>query len=356
MGLRSFIGKRIIFSIILLIAVMLLNFFLFMVMPGDPVSLFVNPVRGSSEGRAEQIARLKAIWGLDKPIEQRVLTYLVNMLTWNFGVSQMTRNPVGGEMMYRVPFTLLLMGGSSVLAIVAGVFIGVLVAHKRGGKLDSSMVLSSLIFYSLPTFWMGMMFILIFYTLLHVLPGAHPFPPDWTLPGNWPNALAIGTSTQGSQTLGIAFSINGFEALTLISGYVRHWILPISTLTLFQYGGFLLLTRATMIETLTEDYVVTARAKGVKEQSVLFKHALKNASLPLITASALQFGFMLSGAIITESVYSMPGLGGWIWRAIQYQDYAVLQAIFYVVALCVIIANVAADLLYGVIDPRIKYG
>jgi len=356
MGLRAFIGKRIIFSLVLLLLVMLLNFFLFMVMPGDPVSLFVNPVRGSQEGREAQIARLKAIWGLDKPIEQRVMTYIVNMLTWNFGVSQMTRNAVGGEMMYRVPFTLILMGGSSVLAIVAGVFIGVLVAHKRGGKLDNSMVLSSLVFYSLPTFWMGMMFILIFYTLLHVLPGAHPFPPAWTLPGEWPNALAIGTSTEGSQTLGIAFSINGSEAIELISGYVRHWILPVSTLTLFQYGGFLLLTRATMLETLTEDYIVTARAKGVKESSVLFKHALKNASLPLITATALQFGFMLSGAIITESVYSLPGLGGWIWRAIQYYDYAVLQAIFYVVALCVIIANFAADLLYGVIDPRIKYG
>jgi len=356
MGLRTFIGKRIIFSFILLLLVMTLNFVIFMVMPGDPVSLFVNPVRGSQEGRAEMIARIKAIWGLDKPIEIRFLTYIQNMLTWNFGVSQMTRNPVGGEMTYRLPFTLILMGGSSVLAIVAGVFLGVLVAHKRGGKFDSSMVLTSLVFYSLPTFWMGMIFILIFYTSLGWLPHAHAFPPPWTLPGNWPNPLTIATSTQSTQTFNIVFSVNPAEMLRLVSGYVTHSILPVLTLTLFQYGGYLLLTRATMLEALTEDYIVTARAKGVKETSVLYRHALKNASLPLITSAALAFGFMLSGAIITESVYSWPGLGGWIWDSIQYQDYAVLQAIFYIIALCVIIANFVSDLLYGVIDPRIKYG
>jgi peptide/nickel transport system permease protein len=123
-----------------------------------------------------------------------------------------------------------------------------------------------------------------------------------------------------------------------------------------MYGGYLLLTRATMLEVLTEDYIVTAKAKGLKERAILFRHALKNASLPLITNAAISLGFVLSGAIITEQVFNYPGLGMWTWKAIDFTDYPVLQCIFYLVALSVIIANFMADLLYGVIDPRIRYG
>jgi len=127
------------------------------------------------------------------------------------------------------------------------------------------------------------------------------------------------------------------------------------TLTLFSYGGYLLLTRATMLEALTEDYIVTAIAKGVTERTILLRHALKNASLPLITSAALSFGFILSGAIITETVYTYEGLGHWILAAIDARDYPVVLPVFYIIAICVIIANFIADLLYGVIDPRIKY-
>jgi peptide/nickel transport system permease protein len=137
---------------------------------------------------------------------------------------------------------------------------------------------------------------------------------------------------------------------------LQYIILPGAVLTLFTYGGFLLLTRACVLEVLPEDYIVTARAKGLKERTVLFKHALKNASLPIITSVALQFGFILSGAIITEGVFQYAGLGTAIYRAILYKETPIMQAIFYVIALCVIIANFIADLLYGVIDPRIKYG
>jgi len=135
-----------------------------------------------------------------------------------------------------------------------------------------------------------------------------------------------------------------------------HLFLPVVVLTLFLYGSFLLLTRATMMETLTEDYITTARAKGLKERAILFKHALKNASLPVITNAAIAIGFILSGAIITEQVFNIPGLGQWTWAAIPYKDYPVLHCIFYLTALCVIIANFIADILYGVVDPRIKYG
>jgi peptide/nickel transport system permease protein len=156
--------------------------------------------------------------------------------------------------------------------------------------------------------------------------------------------------------LKIGFSISSEGTWALIGGYLMHAVLPLMTLTLFSIGGWLLLTRATMLDTITEDYIVTARAKGLSESAVLYKHAFKNASLPIITSAAMTFGFVLSGAIITETVFSYPGIGGWIWEAIQYRDYSVLMAVFYVISLCVIVANIVSDLLYGVIDPRIKYG
>jgi peptide/nickel transport system permease protein len=146
------------------------------------------------------------------------------------------------------------------------------------------------------------------------------------------------------------------DLLNLVGGFVRHLFLPLTTLVLFNFGGWLLLTRATMIETITEDYVLTARAKGVGETAILLRHALKNASLPIITSAALSFGFVLSGAIITETVYTYPGVGGWTFFAIGVRDIIVLMAIFYVISICVIIANIIADLLYGVLDPRIKIG
>jgi peptide/nickel transport system permease protein len=355
MGLRGYIFKRIVYSFVLLILVLALNFIIFWVMPGDPISLFINPVKGSEELRRITAETLKNLWGIGDPLPVQFLRYLQNMLTWQFGQSFVSFRPIASELQYYIPFTILLMGGSTVLSIVFGVIFGVLVAHKRGGKFDSSMVITSLIFYSLPTFWMGMIFIIVFSSMLGWFPIKGAYPSSWTLPGRWPNALTV-NPTSSPQTLNIMFDLNIGNMLTLITGFAWHSFLPIMTLTLFQYGGYLLLARATMIEALTEDYVITARAKGVKERTVLFRHALKNASLPLITNAALSFGFMLSGAIITETVYTWPGIGGWIWFSIQNKDFPALQALFYIVALSVILANFISDLLYGIIDPRIKYG
>jgi peptide/nickel transport system permease protein len=255
-------------------------------------------------------------------------------------------------MLSRLPFTIALLGGSITIAIVIGVLLGVIAAHKRGTLFDTASVSSSLVFYSLPTFWMGMIFILIFTVTLGWFPHAGAAPYEWAT--NPPQPLTITTSQ--SNFLAITFSIDPSETLKLITGYLRHAFLPMLTLVLFQYGGFLLLTRATMLEVITEDYIVTAKAKGVDDRTILLKHALKNASLPLITSAALAFGFMFGGAMITEAVYTWPGLGRWIFEALAGPDYFILQAAFYVISVAVILANFLADLLYGVIDPRIRYG
>jgi peptide/nickel transport system permease protein len=200
----------------------------------------------------------------------RYLKYLKNMLTWSFGIT-LSNKPVAVEMVWRIPYTLILLGGSGVLAIVIGVVLGALAAYKRGGTFDTVSVVSSLVFFSLPTFWMGLVFILIFYTDLGWFPHAGAFPYEWSI--NAPKVFNV--TTTSANPLGMVISISPNDLWAYTSGILKHAFLPVMTLTLFQYGAFLLLSRATMIEALTEDYIVTARAKGVTERNVVFRHALK---------------------------------------------------------------------------------
>jgi peptide/nickel transport system permease protein len=341
MGLRAFILKRIIYSVILLFFVLTLNFIIFQLMPGNPIATLASSGR-LRPGQPEEIFKL---WGFDQPLHVKYGKYLVNMLTGQFGYSYLSNSPVGYEIGSRLMNTLVLVGSSTILSIIVGVLLGVLAAYKRGGIFDTLSVIVSLVTYSLPSFWMGMIFLLFFSYQLHWFPSAGAVPAEWALA--WPAPLWKGT------LFGLEIAVPG---LIEIQGRLWHLLLPMIVLTLFSYGGFLLLTRSTMLETLTEDYVVTARAKGLTERTVLLKHALKNASLPLITSIALSFGFLLTGAIITEQVFTYQGLGKWIWDAIGFNDYPVMQAIFYVIAVCVIVANFMADMLYGLVDPRIKYG
>ncbi len=332
MALRSYILKRTIYSIILLFFVITLNFFIFTLLPGDPADFLAAPGRLINE---QQINQVLTLYGLEPgtPIWVRYTRYVQNMLTWNFGYSLHGAGTVRIEILERLPNTLVLVGLSVVLSIIVGTFLGVIAAAKRGGKFDTVSILTSLTTFSLPTFWMGIMLLIVFFYYLQWFPGGGPYPLEWTAPGAWPK-----------------------DFLTEFLGRLRHMFLPVLTLTLFQYGGFLLLTRASMLEVLSEDYVVTARAKGLPQRTVLFKHALKNASLPLITNAAIALGFVLSGAIITETVFSWPGLGKWTFDSIIFNDPPALQAIFYIVALCVIVATFISDIILGVVDPRIRYG
>jgi len=336
LGLREYIARRVITSIFIVIVIISLNFVIFDVMPGSPLETFIQPGRIRDPA---QLEALKRMFGLDKPTHIRYFIYLKNMLTFNFGISFQSQKPIAAEIGERLLNTFLLVGLSTIISIVLGIIIGVYVAYKRGSLIDTGAVLFSLTFYSLPSFWIGMVLLMIFAVNLGWFPVAGATPREWGDPNIWP------TPPQWPK-----------DWLEIIRGRLYHLALPLTTLVLFQVGGYILLTRAVMIETLTEDYVLTARAKGLPERTVLFKHALKNGSLPLITQIALAFGFMFSGAIISEQVFTYRGMGWWIWNAIAMQDYPVLQAVFYIIALCVVAANFIADVVYGLIDPRIKYG
>ncbi|MEM3361449.1 MAG: ABC transporter permease [Candidatus Bathyarchaeia archaeon] len=333
MGLKGYIIKRIINMAILVILVLTINFLIFEAMPGNPLEAYIAKASQSGGMTPERLEELKKAFGIGLPWYEKYPRYVYSMLTFNFGHTtpqysgKKVVDIIFGE---ALPNTLLLLGISSVIAIILGILFGAIAAHKRGSLLDSFLVLISLLTFSLPTFWMGLIFQYIFGFYWKILP------------------------LQGTLTIE--------KVAELIQNPVLYWldrlqyiVLPALVLTLFTYGGFVLLTRACVLEVLPEDYIVTARAKGVKERTVLFKHALKNASLPIITSIALQFGFILSGAIITETVFQYHGLGIEIYNAISMREVPVMQAIFYIIALCVIIANFVADLLYGVIDPRIRY-
>jgi len=341
LGFRTYVIKRLAFCVVLLFCVLAIDFAIFELMPGNPIEFLA----ASGRLRPGQPEEIFALWGFDQPTHIKFVKYVQNMLTGQFGYSFLSNSAVGKELTGRLSNTLLLVGTSTILSMMIGILLGVAAAYKRGGIFDSASVISSLTLYSLPSFWLGMVALLIFSFRLHWFPSAGSVPAEWAR--QWP------TPAWSAVIAGTQIAIPSLEE---ISGRIYHLFLPVAVLTVFAYGGYLLLTRAVMLETLTEDYVVTARAKGLSERTVLFKHALKNASLPLITNVALAFGFLLTGAIITEQVFTYPGLGLWIWDAISFADYPVMQAIFFVIALCVIIANFVADLVYGMIDPRVKYG
>lgn len=329
MGLKTFIARRIVNMVILVWAVITVNFLIFNLMPGSPLEQYLSKVSGRMT--PDQIEILKEKFGLNKPLHEKYMIYLRDMLFWDFGVSHYSGD-VSQVMKKRLTSTLELMGISTVITIFIGILLGIVAGYKRGSSIDTALVVGSLITYSVPIFWLGWLIQYAFAIQLRWFPIGGKFPQKWMLYG---------------------FPDNIFE---YIAGRVYHMVLPIVTLVLFSVGGWILLTRACILETITEDYVVTARAKGLKERTVLLKHVLKNASLPLITSATLAFAFMIGGAIITETIYNYEGMGRWTWISIQQNDIPALQAIFYVSALAVIVANFIADLLYGVIDPRIKYG
>jgi peptide/nickel transport system permease protein len=304
------------------------NFIIFNLMPGDPVLQYIGKLTGRiDEARLQEI---RAHFGLDKPLHERYIQYILNLLKWDFGRSYFSGS-VSSIMTERVARTLELMGLSTLVTIILGILLGAFAAYKRGGVTDSFLVVGSLFTYSVPIFWLGWIIKYIFAHQLGWFPSSSMYPSAWI--GNWPK-----------------------DIFTYISGRLYHLILPVTTLTLFSIGGWILLTRACILENITEDYVITARAKGAKERTVLYKHVMKNAALPIVTSVVLAVAGMIGGAIITETLFSYQGMGLLTWNAIQQRDIPVLSAVFYVTTLLVIIANFVADLLYGILDPRIKYG
>jgi peptide/nickel transport system permease protein len=322
MSFLSFLGRKVVFAVVTILIIMTLNFAIFRLMPGDPIAMLADQIRL----KPEQVARLYELFDLDKPLWDQYVAYMTQTLQGFLGYSYYTQRPVTDDIMLRLPNTLLLVGVSTLIAIVLGMVVGIVAAAKRGSAIDIGAISFGFLGNSVPTFWLGLLLLLIFGVQLQWFP-------------------LRGTTSVPSPT----------DPIALVLDIMWHMALPTLVLVIIQFGSFALVMRAAMMDVLTEDYITLARAKGVDERTVLYKHALRNAMLPMVTVIALAFGFTLSGALLTETVFSWYGLGRYIWDAIVRQDYPALQGIFFIISVMVVAANLIADIVYGFLDPRVKH-
>ncbi len=308
-----------------LLFVLVVNFFLFRVLPGDPA-------RTLTRGRAvtqEQIDALTQQYGLDQPLPQQFLTYLTNTFQGDLGVSIRYNVPVSELIADRVWPTIALVGVSTLLATVIGVYLGMLSAWRRGGGFDNFSTGTTLTLYSMPEWWLGLLLIAAFAV------GAGP------LPGIFP--------TGGLHSIDVE---PGTVEYVLDAAW--HLTRPIITLPLGYLAEYSLIMRSSLLDELGEDYLVTARAKGLRDVQVRRRHAVPNALLPTTTLAALNIGFVVSGAITIETIFSIPGLGLLSYEALSIPDYDVLQGTFLLASGAVIAANLGANLIYGLLDPRVR--
>lgn len=307
-------------SAVSLLMVVLLGFFAFRVLPGDPVAMLTR----GRQITVDQIQQLREQFGLDRPMLVQFWDYLVGLLRGDLGNSFVFRKPVTDLIGDYLGPTLLLMSVSMVITVALGIWAGQRAAWNRGGWFDRSATWSSLVFWSMPTFWLGLLLLLAF-------SGTGIFP------------------SSGMTTVGANYT--GWAAVLDVA---RHLVLPVITLSAVSYAQYVLIMRSSLLEELGQDYLVTARAKGLQEDLVRRRHALPNALLPTVTMIFLQLAGLISGAVTVETVFSWPGLGYLTFQAIQGPDFPILQGTFVVFSSIVIIMNFFADILYRVIDPRVR--
>lgn len=317
-----FILKRLAYAAVLLLAVITLNFLLIHISPGDPV----ETIAGSMGGMTEELrAQLRQEFGLDKPFLVQLGIYLGNVVQGDLGQSYYFNAPVMSLILERVPATLLLVVVSVLLAFLIGTFLGALAARRPNGILSQTVTVLSIVGYSAPVFWTGIVLIILFASVFPIFPVSD-------------------MRTAGMEHGGLAGVLD----------VAKHLVLPSFTLAFVYIAQYSRLARASMIDALSADYIRTARAKGLSESSVVYKHALRNAVLPVITMLGMQFGNVLAGAILVETVFNWPGLGRLAFDSVLRRDYPTLLGILFFASLMVVIMNQLTDVAYRIIDPRIK--
>jgi len=318
----DYVVKRLFFAVATVFVAITLNFVLFRAISGDAVSA-LRCRQCTQQFKEYQRKQL----GLDKSKWQQYTIYLDRLAHGDLGSSLRTERPVLGELWDPIKNTMLMVMLGTVLSIVLGIVTGVAAAWRRGTWFDKSALWGSLSFYSMPPQWLGLLVVL--------------FVAGW---------LGLPTSGIKDPTLGILSNASTWD---VVVDRLRHMILPAATIGLVLYGEYTLIVRSAMLETLGEDYVLTARAKGLSNWATVWRHGLRNAMLPVITLVALSLGFIIGGFITIEYVFSYPGIGLTVVEAIDQRDYPILQGAFLLLTLSVIFFNLVADLLYFKLDPRV---
>ncbi len=335
----QFILQRLGLVIPTFIGITLLTFIFVHLIPGDPVMIMAGE-RGLSP---ERHAYLMAELGLDKPLWQQYLNYLNGIMHGDLGISLKSRIPVWDEFLPRFKATLELGICAMIFAVSMGIPVGVLAAVKRGSIFDHTAISVSLAGYSMPIFWWGIMLIMLVSVKLDLTPVSGRLADSVFLDDSYPltGFMLIDTLFWGEEG-------DFLDAL-------HHIILPAIVLGTIPLAVIVRMTRSAMLEVLGEDYIRTARAKGLSRARVILIHALRNAMLPVVTVIGLQVGTMLTGAILTETIFSWPGLGRWLIDALQRRDYPVVQGGVLLIATMIIFVNLLVDVLYGIVNPRIRH-
>ena len=331
-GRGAYLVAKVGWALLTLALVITFNFVLFRILPGDPARSIAHDPRISPE----TVAALTARFGLDKPLflnlaggglfDSQFFAYLGRLAAGDLGVSYAFRDrPVADMLGLGLVNTLWLILPANVLAIIIGVLAGLVAAWRRGTAIDAGALTIGLILWAVPTFFMGIILLFL-------------------------GAAWFDLPTAGRQTIGMVYA-NAWEAIGDIG---RHLLMPTLTFTLVLLGEYLLIMRSSVIEVFSEDYILTAKAKGLSTYRIVRDHALRNAMLPMVTLIAINLGFIVSGAIQIEEVFSWPGLGQLTVNAVRERDYPVLQGAFLLLAVAVVLANLAAELLYGWLDPRVR--
>ncbi|MGB9816783.1 MAG: ABC transporter permease [Desulfurococcaceae archaeon] len=317
----SYILRKLFSTLASILLIFTLAFIMFRLLPGDPVSLMFRDPRLTRE----QIDYLMREFGLNKPLWEQYFIYLLNAFRGNLGISFYYKQPVNGILIERLVNTLILLIPSTLCAILLGVVTGSISAWKNNKAIDKIITSTSLVLYTLPTYWLGGLLIILSITYLKL-------------------------PVTGMYNYGVQYGSYIDRLLDLFS----HMTLPFITLTLVSYGSFTVIIRSALVDISTEDFVKASYAMGFSEKRIFLKILLKNVSLPILSMSAIAIGTSVAGAVLTETVFAWPGVGRLIYDAVINRDYPLLQGSFLVISVSVVLANMIADLLYGVLDPRVR--
>lgn len=324
MQFARIVSARVMHGVGLVLAVLILNFILINLAPGDPVQFLVGEAGGASD---EFVAEITRLYGLDRPLHERLFRYLGRALQGDLGTSYYYNTSVIDLFLDRAGPTILLIVTATLSALVIGTTLGVLASLRPDSLFSAAVTIIGMVGYAAPAFWTGLLLLIVFASAIPIFP------------------------VQGMFTLGIEG--NWFVRALDVA---HHLVLPATTLAIIYIAQYSRLTRANMLEVLQSDYVRTAHAKGVSEPVVVFKHALRNAILPIITITGLHFGSLLSGAVLVETVFNWPGIGTLAFESILRRDYPTIMGLLFFSAIMVVIANLLTDLCYTWADPRIKKG
>ena len=322
MGIGGVAIKRGVNTIFIIFIVTILNFVLFRIMPGDPITMIT-----SVEIPVELRIVLLRQFGLDQPLYIQFIKYIEQLLRGNLGVSFIYQRPVTAIIFERLPATILLLLSSYLVTVLLSISMGLIAAWKRGGKTDLALITFGQVLNSMPIFWFGGLLLLYFAVHLKIVP------------------------LMGVTTLGLDHK----TIFSHFSDVVYHLFLPMIALGVGNFGGLFLITRNSLLDVYTEDYITTAKAIGLSNRKILFHNALRNAMLPLFTVIMMRLGFIVGGAILTETIFTWPGIGQIIHSAVVYQDYPLLQGCFLFITISAVLANYISEMIYGYLDPRVRY-